>query len=129
MKYGETPTSIVADSVLNNELIAKLINDGGIKFPSKLGDNINNKATYVLDQLGKLFTKDKNAFTIEDKRLSLHNWIDSVYNNYMETYDIQDAIETDKPVRFTLQNLELLFLILLKVLQIRVYILLLLIIL
>lgn len=106
LKYGETPTSIVADSVLNNELIAKLINDGGIKFPSKLGDNINNKATYVLDQLGKLFTKDKNAFTIEDKRLSLHNWIDSVYNNYMETYDIQDAIETDKPVRFTLQNLD-----------------------
>lgn len=24
----------------------------------------------------------------------------------METYDIQDAIETDKPVRFTLQNLD-----------------------
>lgn len=106
LKYGEIPTSVVADSVLNNGLIAKLIENGGIKFPSELGDNLNNKATYILDELGKLFTKDKNAFTIEDKRLSLHNWINSVYNNYMETYDIQDAIETDKPIRFVIQNLD-----------------------
>ena len=106
LKYGEIPTSVVADSVLNNDLIAKLIENGGIKFPSELGDNLNNKATYILDELGKLFTKDKNAFTIEDKRLSLHNWINSVYNNYMETYDIQDSIETDKPIRFVIQNLD-----------------------
>lgn len=106
LKYGEVPTSVVADSVLNNGLIAKLIENGGIKFPTELGDNLNNKATYILDELGKLFTKDKNAFTIEDKRISLHNWINSVYNNYMETYDIQDAIETDKPIRFIIQNLD-----------------------
>nr|DAP37235.1 MAG TPA: hypothetical protein [Crassvirales sp.] len=106
LKYGEVPTSVVADSVLNNSLIAKLIENGGIKFPTELGDNLNNKATYILDELGKLFTKDKNAFTIEDKRISLHNWINSVYNNYMETYDIQDAIETDKPIRFVIQNLD-----------------------
>lgn len=106
LKYGEVPTSVVADNVLNNSLIAKLIENGGIKFPIELGDSLNNKATYVLSELGKLFTKDKNAFTIEDKRLSLHNWINSVYNNYMETYDIQDAIETDKPIRFVIQNLD-----------------------
>lgn len=106
LKYGEVPTSVIADNVLNNGLIAKLIENGGIKFPTELGDNLNNKATYVLSELGKLFTKDKNAFTIEDKRLSLHNWINSVYNNYMETYDIQNSIETDKPIRFVIQNLD-----------------------
>lgn len=106
LKYGEVPTSVVVDSVLNNSLISKLIADGGIKFPTEIGDNLNNKATYILEQLGKLFTKDKNAFTIEDKRLSLHNWINSVYDNYMETYDIQNSIETDKPIRFIIQNLD-----------------------
>ena len=126
LKYGEVPTSVVTDSVLNNSLIAKLIENGGIKFPTELGDNLNNKAIYILDELGKLFTKDKNAFTIEDKRISLHNWINSVYNNYMETYDIQDAIETDKPIRFVIQNLDggkdIIFN---KVLQVEIYILLL----
>lgn len=98
--------SIVVSDVLENSLVKELIDKDYIKFSARNSASSRNKATEVLRLLSEIVTNNKNAFTENDKRLSIQNWIAKVYDNYTETVDIQNSIENGSPIRISLENLD-----------------------
>lgn len=103
---ADVPSSIIADQLLNNELIKELIDSNYIRLTDTEKSTPTNQAVAILRLFSTVIQRANKQYSLTDKILSLKNWIQRVYENYSDTYDIQNAVQNNTPIRLTIQGLD-----------------------
>lgn len=95
---AETLTEEEESRLFNSDLIQQAINDEIIVFPEKGHDSISDKVNFIINSLSGVLFYDELAESKLDYRESYEKWIERIYINSRNVYDIQQRLDKGETV-------------------------------